>query len=113
MVNAALGEHVWHDGPEVPLATAAGVAGPEPGRGHRDTSGGASATLPSKAPSGQGGAGTASSGEAAGERGGAQGVGEAPSHFLLWGFGFYFHLLRPGEIYFLLAILLFLVASMS
>lgn len=39
--------------------------------------------------------------------------GEAPSHFLLRGFGFYFHLLRPGKIYFLLAILLFLVASMS
>lgn len=63
--------------------------------------------------SGPRGAGAASSAEVAGARGGAQGVGEAPSHFLLWGFGFYFHLLRPGEIYFLLAILLFLVASMS
>lgn len=45
---------------------------------------------------------------------GVQGVmGRPPGHFLLWGFGFRFYLSRPGKLYFLLAILLFLVASMS
>lgn len=42
-----------------------------------------------------------------------QGVMGAPlSLSLLWVW-FYFYLFRPGELYFLLAILLFLVASMS
>lgn len=41
------------------------------------------------------------------------GSGEAPSHFPSWSLGFCFHRFGPGKIYFLLAILLFLVANMS
>lgn len=42
------------------------------------------------------------------------GSGEAPSHFpSSWSLGFCFHRFGPVKIYFLLAILLFLVANMS
>lgn len=42
-----------------------------------------------------------------------RGSGEAPRRFLLWGLGFCSHRFGPGKVYFLLAILLFLVANMS